>query len=123
MGLASWKNTPKGAIRKTDVVIAKNYLSEKELDGLNRIVTMYLDYAEMQAKRGKIMMMKDWTEKLDAFLKFTEYEILTNLGKVSHEIATELALMEYERYRFIQDQEYISDFDREIQKLLDTDNR
>ncbi len=118
MGLTNWKNSPKGAIRKIDVVIAKNYLSEKELDGLNRIVTMYLDYAEMQASRGKIMMMKDWVEKLDAFLKFTEYEILTNAGKISHEVATELALVEYEKFKPIQDKEYISDFDKQIKKLL-----
>ena len=76
MGLTNWKNSPKGAIRKTDVSIAKNYLDEKELDGLNRIVTMYLDYAEMQAQKGVVMYMKNWVEKLDAFLQFNEKEIL-----------------------------------------------
>lgn len=123
MGLTSWRKSPEGKIMPSDVVIAKNYLNHEELKALDRIGNMYLDFAEIQASKGKIMMMKDWTEKLDAFLKFTEYEILTNLGKVSHEIATELALTEYEKYRVIQDQEYISDFDREVKKLLDTDNR
>ncbi len=118
MGLTSWKNSPKGEVRKTDVVIAKNYLEEKELDGLNRIVTMYLDYAETQAQRGIIMYMKDWVEKLDAFLQFNEKEILNNSGKVSHEVAEELALKEYEKFRVTQDNNYISDFDREVKKLL-----
>ncbi|MEI6498676.1 MAG: virulence RhuM family protein [bacterium] len=118
MGLTVWKNSPKGDIREADVVIAKNYLNEKELDHLNRIVAMYLDYAELQAKRGIIMYMKDWVAKLDAFLKFSEYEILTNLGKVSHEVAEELALEEYEKYRIEQDKNYISDFDREVVKKI-----
>ena len=83
MGLTTWKNSPKGAIRITDVAIAKNYLDEKELDGLNRIVTMYLDYAEMQAQKGIAMRMKDWVEKLDAFLRFNETEILEDNGKIS----------------------------------------
>lgn len=118
MGLTNWENAPKGAIRKFDVGIAKNYLSEKELDGLNRIVTMYLDYAEIQAQNGKIMYMKDWVEKLDSFLRFNEREILQNNGKVSHEVAVSLALKEYEKYRVIQDKNYVSDFDREVKKLL-----
>jgi hypothetical protein len=120
MGLISWKNSPKGAVRETDVVIAKNYLNGKELDFLNRIVTMYLDYAEMQAKRGILMKMRDWVEKLDAFLKFNEHDILMNAGKVSHEIAEALALKEYEKFRVKQDKTYISDFDREVKKLLES---
>ncbi|MDO8489898.1 MAG: virulence RhuM family protein [bacterium] len=119
MGLTVWKNAPKGAIRESDVIIAKNYLDEKELDHLNRIVTMYLDFAEMQAERGIAMYMKDWVEKLDAFLKFNERQILDNSGKISHEVAEALALKEYEKYRVIQDKNYISDFDREVKKLLD----
>ncbi|EKE21705.1 MAG: hypothetical protein ACD_7C00153G0008 [uncultured bacterium] len=115
MGLTVWKNSPKGAIRETDVVIAKNYLQEKELDHLNRIVTMYLDYAEMQAQRGILMRMKDWVEKLDAFLKFNEREILSNTGKISHEVAEALALGEYEKYRQIQDKKIKSDFDKYIE--------
>src|SRR3990167_828908 len=99
MGLTVWKNSPKGKIRETDVVVAKNYLNERELDHFNRIVTMYLDFAEMQAKRGIIMYMKDWVSKLDAFLKFNERQILDDTGKVSHEVAEALALGEYEKYR------------------------
>lgn len=118
MGLTTWKNAPRGVIRKNDVSIAKNYLSEKELDGFNRIVTMYLDYAEMQAQKGVIMYMKDWIEKLDNFLQFNEKDILQNAGKVSHEVAEALALGEYEKYRKKQDKDYISDFDREVKKLL-----
>jgi hypothetical protein len=118
MGLTTWKNAPKGAIRKTDVVIAKNYLNEKELDGLNRIVTMYLDYAEMQAEKRIVMNMKDWVKKLDAFLKFNEKEILQDSGKISHETAAALAENEFERHRVIQDRMLESDFDREVKKLL-----
>ncbi len=119
MGLTSWKNSPKGVIRLSDVVIAKNYLDEHELDELNRIVEMYLVFAESQARRGKVMYMKDWVEKLDSFLHFSENAILQNLGKVSHEVAEALALGEYEKYRVEQDRNYISDFDREVEKLLE----
>ena len=119
MGLTAWKNSPKGAIRITDVAIAKNYLDEGELDGLNRIVTMYLDYAEMQAQKGIAMKMKDWVEKLDAFLRFNEREILTDNGKISHEVAIALAENEYAKYRAIQDRNYISDFDREVKKIAE----
>lgn len=118
MGLTSWRRSPQGKIMPSDIVIAKNYLDKKELEHLNRIGNMYLDYAEMQAARGKTMSMKDWVQKLNAFLKFSEYEILTNAGKISHEVAEELALKEYEKYRVVQDKNYISDFDQEIKKLL-----
>lgn len=118
LGLTSWKNSPKGRIRKTDVVIAKNYLNEKELDRLNRIVTMYLDYAEMMAKDRKMMYMQDWVKKLDAFLQFNEKDILQNLGKVSHEVAISLAEKEYDKFNIIQDKNYISDFDRAVKKYL-----
>jgi len=118
IGLTNWKNSPGGTIRKTDVSIAKNYLNEKELDGLNRIVTMYLDYAEMQAQKGVVMYMKDWVKKLDAFLQFNEREILQDGGKISHEVAVALAESEYEKYRAIQDRMLESDFDREVKKLL-----
>ncbi|MFQ5900155.1 MAG: virulence RhuM family protein [Thermodesulfobacteriota bacterium] len=123
MGLTTWKNAPKGVIRKTDVVIAKNYLNEKELDGLNRIVTMYLDYAEMQAEKRIVMNMKDWVGKLDAFLKFNEKEILQDSGKISHEVAVALAESEYKKYRVIQDRMIESDFDREVKKLLASKKR
>ena len=115
MGLTSWKRSPKGKIMPSDTVIAKNYLDKKELEHLNRIGNMYLDYAEMQAARGRAMTMKDWVEKLNAFLKFTEYEILTNAGKVSHEVAEVLALGEYEKYRNTQNREFKSDFDRYLE--------
>ena len=123
MGLTTWKYAPKGKIRETDVVIAKNYLNERELNLLNRIVTMYLDYAEMQATKGIIMYMKDWVEKLNAFLEFNEEEILTNAGKISRKVAEELALTEYKAYKIIQDKNYISDFDREVKKLLKKKNK
>jgi len=118
MGLTTWKNAPEGKIMKSDVSIAKNYLGESELKNLNRIVTMYLDYAELQAERQIPMKMKDWVERLDAFLQFNQFDILNNPGKVSAEVAKELAEREYEKYRVIQDKNYISDFDREIQQLL-----
>lgn len=121
MGLAVWKNSPKGKIREADVVIAKNYLDKKELDHLNRIVNMYLDFAEMQAQRGVIMYMKDWVSKLDAFLKLNEKQILTNAGLISHEVAESFARKEYEKYSKEQDKKYISDFDREMRKLLERD--
>ena len=120
IGLTNWKNSPKGIIRKTDISIAKNYLNRKELDGLNRIVTMYLDYAEMQAQKGVVMYMKDWVEKLDAFLQFNEKEILQDSGKISHEVAAALAESEYEKYRVIRDRMLESDFDREMKKLLNS---
>ena len=119
MGLTTWKNAPKGQIRKTDVSVAKNYLGEKELNGLNRIVSMYLDYAEMQANDRKVMYMKDWVEKLDAFLKFNEKDILDNPGTVSADIAKTFAENEFENYRIIQDNLLESDFDRQVNELLE----
>lgn len=119
MGLTSWTNAPGGRIRKTDISIAKNYLNEKELDGLNRIVTMYLDYAENQALKGAVMYMKDWVEKLEAFLKFNEEAILKHQGKVTHEVAIALAESEYGKYCIIQDKLMKSDFDKEILTLKD----
>jgi hypothetical protein len=117
MGLTTWKNAPKGAIRKPDVGIAKNYLQKDELDGLNRMVTMYLDYAEMQAKNGKVMYMKNWIERLDSFLQFNEQAILKNAGKISHDLAIEKAENEFEKYRQIQLTNYKSDFEQEIKKI------
>jgi hypothetical protein len=115
MGLTTWKNAPAGKIRRTDVGVAKNYLNEKELDGLNRIVSMYLDFAEMQANRGVVMYMKDWIERLNAFLKFNEQAILHDTGKVRHEVALALAEREFDAYRKMQDTLYESDFDKAIQ--------
>jgi hypothetical protein len=116
MGLTSWKNAPSGKIRKTDVSIAKNYLNIEELESLNRIVTMYLDYAENQAKRRIVMYMEDWVNKLNAFLQFNEYDILQNSGRVTHEIAKAFAESEFEKYRILQNKAYQSDFDKLIAK-------
>jgi hypothetical protein len=118
MGLTNWKNSPDGKIRKSDVSIAKNYLTEEELKPLNRIVSMYLDYAEDQAEQGNVMTMKDWAEKLNAFLQFNQKDILENSGKVTAAIAKEFAEMEYEKYKPIQDKLFESDFDKEVKKLL-----
>ncbi len=118
MGLTTWKNAPAGNIRKTDVSIAKNYLNEDEMDHLNRIVSMYLDYAELQAKNKKLMTMTDWIGKLDAFLQFNEKEILTNAGTVTAEIAKSFAENEYAQYRIIQDRRMESDFDQHIKDLI-----
>lgn len=112
MGLTTWKNAPSGRIRKSDVVIAKNYLDETEMGSLNEIVTMYLDYAERQARRGNIMYMQDWVARLDAFLQFNEEEVLHHKGKVTAAIAKAFAESEFEKYRVIQDRQYQSDFDR-----------
>lgn len=118
MGLTTWKNAPSGKILKSDVTIAKNYLNEQEITALNRIVTMYLDYAENQAARQKPMAMRDWAEKLDAFLKFNDYEVLRDARRVSAEVARNLAEQEYAQFRVIQDTQYESDFDQQIKKML-----
>jgi hypothetical protein len=118
MGLTSWRRSPEGKIMPSDVIIAKNYLGLKELDHLNRIVSMYLDYAELQAVRGRPMYMRDWIAKLNAFLKFNEHEILNDAGQVSREVAATLAMKEYEKYRKEQDKNYVSDFDRDVKKII-----
>ncbi len=112
MGLTNWKKAPNGKILKSDVVVAKNYLSQNEIKSLDRIVTMYLDYAEDQAERNIPMTMKDWSQKLNAFLQFNERDILQNAGKVTAVIAKEFAISEFEKYKVIQDKSYKSDFDR-----------
>jgi hypothetical protein len=117
MGLTTWRNAPTGRIRKTDVVIAKNYLEEKELKTLNRIVTMYLDYAEHQAEKQISMTMNDWSKKLNTFLEFNEHDILQDAGKVTAKIAKEFAISEFEKYKVIQDKSYRSDFDRLLEEL------
>lgn len=119
MGLTTWKNAPDGKILKSDVTISKNYLNTDEISGLNDIVNMYLDYAENQAKRNKLMSMKDWATKLDAFLQFNEYELLHNLGKVSREVANNLAISEYNKFRIEQDKQFHSDFDKQTKKYLE----
>lgn len=119
MGLTSWKKSPKGPIYKSDVDIAKNYLNEKELDGLNKIVTAYLDFAELQATHHNAMTMNDWIERLDGFLKLSDREILDNAGKISHEAAQLLAFQEYDKYQAKQDKLYHSDFDKYLEELDD----
>ncbi len=117
MGLTTWKNSPKGKVLKSDVSVAKNYLNKKEIDELNRIVTMYLDYAENQAARQIPMTMKEWVEKLDAFLQFNDYSVLKNAGSISADIAKKLATVEFEKFRVIQDEDYESDFDKEVKRI------
>ena len=117
MGLTNWKKAPNGKILKSDVVVAKNYLAQNEIKSLDRIVTMYLDYAEDQAERNIPMTMKDWSQKLNAFLQFNERDILQNAGKVTAVIAKEFAISEFEKYKVIQDKSYKSDFDMLLQEL------
>ena len=117
MGLTTWKSAPDGKILKSDVSIAKNYLSQSEITELERIVSMFLDYAENQAARHTPMRMRDWAGKLDGFLTFNEYEILHTPGKVSLEVAKALAESEFARYRAIQDRDYESDFDKQVKRL------
>ena len=117
MGLQTWKNGPSGKVLKGDIGIAKNYLLEPEIKELERIVTMYLDYAELQASRQISMKMADWIDKLDAFLQFNEYQILKDAGKVSHEIALKLAEDVFSKFRIIQDQIFESDFEKEVKKI------
>lgn len=112
MGLATWENAPDGKIVKADVTVAKNYLSEKEMSYLERIVSLYLDYAELQAERKIPMSMEDWAKRLDGFLEFNGNELLTGPGKISAEQAKLHAETEFEKYRIIQDRLYKSDFDR-----------
>jgi hypothetical protein len=117
MGLKTWKNAPDGKVLKSDVSVAKNYLIEKEIKELERIVSMYLDYAELQASRNIPMKMADWIQKLDAFLEFNGYEILHDAGKVRHAVAEKLAHQEYEKFRVVQDHNFESDFDKSVKKI------
>jgi hypothetical protein len=117
MGMTTWKHAPHGKILKSDISIAKNYLIEKEIKELERIVTMYLDYAENQAARQIPMRMADWIKKLDAFLQFNEYEVLSNAGTVSAEVARQLAEERYATFRIGQDRDFQSDFDKEIKRI------
>lgn len=117
MGLTTWKNAPHGKIIKPDVSVAKNYLAEKEIKVLDRITTMYLDYAEDQAEQNIPMTMEDWSSKLNVFLKFNNRELLENPGKVTQEVAKSFAESEFEKYRIVQDRLFESDFDKMIKKL------
>ena len=119
MGLTSWERSPKGKIVKTDVTIAKNYLTDKELESLGRIVNAYLDLAEDRAKRQIPMTMEDWAKRLDLFLAADEREILQDSGKISNEIAKDFAENEFEKYRVKQDKLFESDFDKALQEIND----
>jgi hypothetical protein len=117
LGLMTWKNAPDGKILATDITVAKNYLVEKEIKELERIVSMYLEYAENQAARQIPMKMDDWVKKLDGFLQFNEYEVLTNAGQVSAEVARQLAEAQFARFRVDQDRRFESDFEKEAKRL------
>ena len=123
MGLTTWKNSPDGKILKSDTNIAKNYLSEKEINELNRLVELYLNFAELQAERNIPMKMNEWVEALDSFLKINRYDLLNNPGKISHEMAIKKAESEYSKFRRIQDQKFISDFDKEVKKIKKYGNK
>lgn len=118
MGLTTWKDAPDGKILKRDITIAKNYLSEKEMSRLNRLVTMFIDYAELMAEDEVLMSMQDWLDQTNQFLTNNRRKVLTGKGHVSHEDAVAKAEKEYEVFRVRQDQEYISEFDRQTEKHL-----
>ena len=120
MGLTTWKNSPNGKILETDVVIAKNYLNTKELESLELIDTAFLDLAENRAKRHIPMTMEDWATRIDKFLLADDLDVLNDAGKISHEIACDKALTEFEKYRVKQDKLYKSDFDLLIEQANST---
>ncbi|RKH24527.1 hydroxyacid dehydrogenase [Corallococcus sp. CA041A] len=127
MGLSTWKSAPKGPIRRADVTVAKNYLQQQELQELNRIVTMYLDYAEDQARRRRPMTMEDWVAKLDGFLEFNERDVLSHAGRVSRELASAHAESEFDNYRAeqrrIEASQPTSDFDRAVEKTKQLESK
>ena len=123
MGLTSWKNSPDGLIYKYDVVVAKNYLNEEELNKLNDLTNMFLVFAEDEAKERHIMTMRDWISATDDLLKFRRKQVLKDSGKISHKQAVEKAESEYEKYRVIQDQKYISSMDEFYKKYLEESNK
>ncbi len=114
MGLTTWENAPEGRIHRSDVIVAKNYLDKEEMEALSRLTTMYLDFAEDMANRNIPLTMNDYTKRLDLLLELSGRDILNNLGKVKREVAERFALAEYEKYRLIQENKYISDYDRFI---------
>ena len=118
MGLTTWKNAPKGKILKSDAVIAKNYLNEQEISKLDRLVAMFIDYAEIRALNRQVVTMKEWLKQVKRFLDYTDQQILQNSGKITHEMALAKAHAEYEKFRIKQDQEYVSDFDEAFAKYL-----
>ena len=121
MGLTTWKNSPRGKVLKSDVSIAKNYLNEMEVSRLNRLVTMFIDFAELRALNRQVMKMSDWLGQVEKFLNFTDQQILRNAGKISHEMALAKAHEEYEKFRVKQDRDYLSDFDQAFARYLKGD--
>jgi hypothetical protein len=121
MGLTTWKNSPRGKVLKSDVSIAKNYLNEMEVSKLNRLVTMFIDFAELRALNRQVMKMSDWLVQVEKFLNFTDQQILRNAGKISHEMALAKAHEEYEKFRVKQDRDYLSDFDQAFARYLKGD--
>ena len=115
MGLTTWENAPDGRVQKSDTIVAKNYLSDKEVTALNRLSTAFLDVVELRAERQIITTMADWKKQLDDFLTLYEYDKLDGAGSISGEQAKEKAYAEYDKFRLIQDKDYLSDFDKEIQ--------
>ncbi len=118
MGLTTWKNSPKGKVLKSDVTVAKNYLNQQEVSKLNRLVGMFIDFAELRALNRQVMTMKDWLAQVKRFLDFNEQQVLTHAGKISHEMAVAKAHEEFEKFRLKQDQEYVSDFDEKLARYL-----
>lgn len=118
MGLTTWKNSPKGKVLKSDVAIAKNYLNEKEVDRLNRLVVMFIDNAEFHALNRHVMTMQDWLKQVKRFMEFNEQEVLEHAGRISHEMAVAKAHAEYDKFRVKQDRDYLSDFDLNFAKYL-----
>ena len=123
MGLTTWKNAPKGKVLKSDVVIAKNYLNQTEVDKLNRLVVMFIDFAELRALNHQVMTMSDWLKQIKRFLDFNEQQVLDHAGKISHEMAVAKAHEEFEKYRTKQDEQYISDFDQVFTRYLKGDEK
>jgi hypothetical protein len=122
MGLMTWKNSPKGKILKGDVTIAKNYLNQVEVSKLNRLVGMFIDFAELRALNQQVMKMKDWLKQVEKFLNYTDQQVLRHAGKISHEMAVAKAHGEFEKYRVKQDAEYLSDFDQALVRYLKGEN-
>ena len=118
MGLTTWKNAPKGKVLKSDVTVAKNYLNAAEVSKLNRLVTMFIDFAELRALNRQVMTMKDWLARVRRFLDFNEQQVLTHAGKISHEMAVAKAHAEFEKYRVKQDRQFVSDFDAAFARYL-----
>lgn len=123
MGLTTWENSPDGKILKSDVIIAKNYLDEKEIKNLNNLVNLFLDIAENNAERNIIMYMDDWKKEVENALKIFHYEVLEGKGRISHEQAKNKAFNEYEKYKIIQDKNYISDFDKLLNQTKRIENK